>query len=117
MSLTLKEYQEQAHTTACYKGEWYPILALQEEVGELSGKLAKAQRGDYSIISDDLVPIDGQKVIYISDIKKEIGDILWQLNEFCTQHGWSMEEIARMNLDKLKSRFNRNLIQGNGDNR
>jgi hypothetical protein len=31
--------------------------------------------------------------------------------------GWSLEDVAQMNLDKLASRKERNVIDGNGDNR
>ncbi len=37
--------------------------------------------------------------------KKELGDLLWFIAEYCTAHGWKLEDIARMNIDKLKSRY------------
>lgn len=38
-------------------------------------------------------------------IKKELGDILWGIAEFCTANNWELEEIARMNINKLKERY------------
>lgn len=37
--------------------------------------------------------------------KKELGDLLWFVAEYCTAHGWELDEIMQMNIDKLKARF------------
>lgn len=37
--------------------------------------------------------------------KKELGDLLWFVAEYCTARGWELEEIMQMNIDKLKARF------------
>lgn len=37
--------------------------------------------------------------------KKEVGDLLWFIAEYCTAQGWKLEEIMQMNIDKLKARF------------
>ena len=36
---------------------------------------------------------------------KELGDLLWFIAEYCTANGWSMEDVAKMNIDKLKARY------------
>lgn len=38
-------------------------------------------------------------------IKKEVGDLLWFIAEYCTAMGWELEEVMQMNIDKLKARF------------
>lgn len=38
-------------------------------------------------------------------MKKELGDLLWFIAEYCTAHGWNLEEIMQMNIDKLKARY------------
>lgn len=38
-------------------------------------------------------------------IKKELGDLLWFIAEFCTANGWSMESVCEMNISKLKKRY------------
>ena len=126
--MELKNYQDEAHKFASYKDPLYPLLGLQEEVGELSGKFAKAMRGDYIIIdnseesisavySDKNKEAQKEKFMFTSDIQAEVGDILWMLSEICTQRGWNLNAIAENNIKKLQSRFNRNLINGEGDNR
>ena len=37
--------------------------------------------------------------------KKELGDLLWFVAEYCTAHGWNLESIMQMNIDKLKARY------------
>ena len=51
------------------------------------------------------------------DLQKEAGDILWQLAGLCSVMGWSLEDIAQQNLDKLADRQRRGKIDGEGDNR
>jgi hypothetical protein len=34
----------------------------------------------------------------------EAGDILWQLSGLCSVMGWSLEDVAKMNLEKLAKR-------------
>ena len=53
--------------------------------------------------------------------KKELGDLLWFIAEYCTGCGWSLDEIATLNIDKLKSRYpegfesDRSLHRAEGD--
>lgn len=38
-------------------------------------------------------------------LKKELGDLLWFIAEYCTANGWKMEDIMDMNIQKLKERY------------
>ena len=42
------------------------------------------------------------------------GDVLWQLAGVIRRLGYTMEEVAQMNLDKLRSRAERGKIDGDG---
>ena len=37
--------------------------------------------------------------------KKELGDLLWFVAEYCTAKGWELDEIMQMNIDKLRKRY------------
>lgn len=112
--MKLNDYQLQASQFAIYPGHEvpesfelappaiYPFLGLSEETGETMGKLAKVFRGDHESIDQEAIGF-------------ELGDVLWQLSECCRQVGLDLETVAKMNLDKLISRKNRNKIKGNGD--
>jgi NTP pyrophosphatase (non-canonical NTP hydrolase) len=85
----------------------YPTLGLVNEAGEFAGKIKKIFRdkgGEFS-------PEDKEA------LKGELGDVLWYLSQICTNLGFSLEEVAEANLDKLFSRLERGKIQGDGDNR
>ena len=38
-------------------------------------------------------------------IKKELGDLLWFIAEYCTAMGFDLDDILEMNINKLKSRY------------
>jgi NTP pyrophosphatase (non-canonical NTP hydrolase) len=85
----------------------YPTLGLVNEAGEFAGKIKKIFRdkgGEFS--QEDKEALKG-----------ELGDVLWYLTQICTNLGFSLEEVAEGNLDKLFSRLERGKIQGDGDNR
>jgi len=81
----------------------YAKDGLIGEVGELYGAYAKAQR--------DHKHLDTQYVA------KELGDVLWFVAALADDHGLNLDDIANTNLTKLKSRQERGVIQGSGDNR
>lgn len=125
--MTLNEYQNRAMDTcmpSC-KNYSYMMGNLIAEVGEFAGKVAKAQRKGNIIFEKDgdfwwnsEKEAVGDKCIELNqELMKEAGDILWQLCGLLSVMGWKAEDIAQMNLDKLASRKNRGVIDGNGDNR
>lgn len=48
---------------------------------------------------------------------QELGDVLWYLAMSADALGYSLSEIADMNLDKLRGRKERGTIGGSGDER
>jgi len=57
---------------------------------------------------------DGEKK---TEIAKEIGDVLWYCATLSHDIGFSLENIAQMNYEKLHSRQLRGKLHGSGDNR
>lgn len=109
----LNEYQEGAmltRTPETYREDKkiiYPTLGLTGEAGEVSDKVKKVLRdcnGDF----------DNEKR---KAIALEVGDCLWYCAALAKDLGYSLEEIAKMNLDKLADRERRNKIHGEGDER
>lgn len=37
--------------------------------------------------------------------KKEIGNLLWLITEYCIASGWKLEDICETNIDKLMARY------------
>lgn len=119
--LTLKEYQEKAMKTCLKESEnfGYMFLNLVGEVGEFASKVAKSIRKDIAYIGLNDLKYDKEDDALMNkeELKKEAGDVLWQLSGLCSVMGWSLNDIAQQNLDKLASRQQRNVINGEGDNR
>ena len=121
--MNLNEYQEKAMTTCMPSSEnfSYMFLNLVGEVGEFASKVAKhIRKGHYSIMDSNIA--NGNNIDDLQDcesalneLKKEAGDCLWQLSGLCTVMGWSLEDVAQMNLDKLSARKEAGTIDGNGD--
>ena len=51
------------------------------------------------------------------EIVKEIGDVLWYCATLARDLGYELDDVAQMNVDKLRSRMQRHIISGSGDNR
>lgn len=109
--MDFKEYQELAKKTAMYpkitEGVVYPMLGLAGEAGEVANKVKKIFRDDKGVITDSRK----------EEIKKELGDLLWYVAQVGTELDISLEDIASENIEKLKSRFGRGTVTGDGDNR
>ena len=110
--MNLDEYQNEAEETAIFPddlpefltvGQVYTVLGQAGESGEVEEKLKKAIRED-----------DPK---YIEEMRSEVGDVLWYLSQVCEEFGWSLEDIAEDNLDKLKDRQERGQLTGEGDDR
>ena len=86
----------------------YPALGLAGESGEVVDKVKKVLR-DYN--GDFTLP---EKRI---EIAKELGDVLWYCAAIADDLGYDFDMIAEINLDKIKSRKERGVIHGSGDER
>ena len=104
---TFDEYQQETMKTAVYDKDvavTYLALGLASEAGEVAGKVKKWVRGDTSYVDTD-------------DIAKELGDVLWYVSQMAETFNLSLGDIAQSNVDKLRSRMERDKIKGDGDNR
>jgi NTP pyrophosphatase (non-canonical NTP hydrolase) len=109
--MDLNYYQTCALETAVYPGQGanfaYPALGLVGEAGEVADKLKKVIRDNDGVLTD---PVRDA-------VAKELGDVLWYLAVVAYEMDYDLEEIARMNIDKLNSRKERGVLSGSGDNR
>lgn len=128
--MELNDYQNKAMSTCMdsSRNMSYMAMGLVSEVGEFMGKIAKAiRKGDVHIGSEsnesDLHYTIGFRADpdrcrgWEEDLKHELGDILWFAAGIAEVMGWTLEEVAQENIDKLASRQKRGVIDGNGDNR
>ncbi len=113
-TLTMNDYQADAAATMIYDYKViYPALGLVSEAGEVSDKIKK-------LIRDEGIKFDGTEHLtdkQRADIIFELGDVLWYISALSRDLGVSLNELAHMNLEKLRMRKARNKITGSGDHR
>lgn len=98
----------------------YMAEGMVGEMGEFMSKVAKGVRkGKMKVSSNNLVILAAkqERPEIKEGLKAELGDILWFVSGMADVMGWTLEEVAQANIDKLASRKERGVIQGDGDNR
>ena len=119
--MTATEYEQQAHRTiAGHAAEniSYLSFGLVAEVGEVADKIAKAvRRGEISIYNDEIIINRGSGEELTQNIAQELGDVLWFVAMLAQRLGYSLEDVMKLNLDKLDDRQARGVIIGDGDKR
>ena len=110
--MNFNEYQKKALKTALFPKKYrtiYPAIGLGNESGEVLGKIKKWLRGD-----DGNGPMSKERKLTLRD---ELGDVLWYLAVLARDLGLSLDEIAKLNIAKLKLRKEKGTLKGDGDKR
>ena len=109
--MTFADYQRGSRATAVYPDAGdnllYPTLGLCGEAGEVAEKVKKMVRDD----GGELTPQRREA------LAGELGDVLWYVAQLATEAGLELGEVAEGNLAKLRSRQERAVLQGSGDDR
>lgn len=117
---SLSEYQRKAFQSFKMAGnsqvdEAHLAFGLLAEAGEIATLYQKMYRGDPSYLDYDWdYHLKPEKVELL---KKELGDVLWHVSAMALLYGFTLEEIAEVNLQKLKDRAKKGTIRGDGDER
>ena len=93
--MTGNEYQMLAARTINEKlsliaKEYHALHGMVSEMGELHSIYQKAYQGHG---------------LNFEHMKKELGDLLWFIAEYCTVMNWELEEVMQLNIDKLLKRY------------
>ncbi len=93
--MTINEYQKLAERTINrdLSPETQAIHALHGMVGEI-GEI-------HSIYQKTFQGHEFNE----EELRKELGDLMWFIAEYCTAMGWDMEDVAEQNISKLKKRY------------
>lgn len=112
-NMKLNEYQEKAQETANYSRPnqflaiSYCSLGLTGEAGEVANKVKKIFRDDNGVCNPEK----------LRELMYEAGDCLWYIAILAKECGYTLEDVAQMNYEKLHSRAERGKIGGSGDHR
>lgn len=93
--MNMNEYQKLAARTinkdlVPYQQEHHALHGMIGEIGEIHSLYQKQYQGH---------------AIDTEHLKKELGDLLWFVAEYCTAFGWELNEVATLNIEKLKARY------------
>lgn len=93
--MRMNEYQKLAARTINRKNspadiEMHALHGMCSEIGELHSLYQKMYQG-HQFDKDHA--------------KKELGDLLWFIAEYCTACCIPLEDVAQTNIDKLKARY------------
>lgn len=107
--MKMNEYQELAMRTASNKNKTTQnyilnaALGLNGESGEIADAVKKSLFQGHDL--------------QIKELAKELGDVMWYVALGCKAIGYTMEEVAKMNIEKLKSRYPNGFSEENSINR
>lgn len=93
--MTGNEYQKLAARTVNKELEpnelgYHALHGMVGEIGEIHSIYQKAYQGH---------DLDEEH------LKKELGDLMWFVAEYCTSMGWNLEDVMLLNIEKLIARF------------
>lgn len=96
IDMTGNEYQKLASRTigqnmTTADQEFHALHGMVGEIGELHSIYQKRYQGHLETTDEHR--------------KKELGDLLWFIAEYCTACGWTLEEVMQLNIDKLFARY------------
>lgn len=127
MSITgFDGYQAFTRTTAIYPGCMegrpeallYTALGLTGEAGEVAEKLKKAiRKGSQEHPLEKLTPATVAYDDLRSDLVKELGDCMWYVARMADELGVTLADVVDANVEKLSSRKERKVLDGEGDDR
>lgn len=84
----------------------YLTLSLTEEAGEVAGKVKRAIRGDYALVTD-----------FVDNIVPEMGDVLYCWITLADTLGIDVETIIATTLKKYENRTQNDAWVGTGGDR
>lgn len=94
--MTGNEYQKLAAITIdddvlSFKGEEYHALhGMTKNIGEINSIYQKMYEG---------------RRFDESRMMEELGDLLWFIAEYCTSQNWDLENIMKLNIEKLRDLY------------
>ncbi len=104
--MEINEYQQLAKRTNIYPEDEFGLVCLALGVAGEAGEVADCMKKMYRDNQDLSEPT-----------MCELGDVLWYVSQLANSLGYSLDEVAEHNLNKLQSRHNRGVIGGSGDDR
>lgn len=123
--MDFETYHEAVHNTG-YPSNLamlYLVIKLNGEAGEVAEKVGKLLRGlpeiGPRVMGDEQMQIASGALERddCAAVLKELGDVLWYVDQIAWKLGSSLEFVAEANIAKIRGRRERGTIFGDGDDR
>lgn len=107
---TLDEYQQDAKSTcmASCDNITYLTMGMFAEAGEVADKIAKWVRKREAHVSGSFLVFNTSDLNVANakqrELIKEVGDVLWFVACLADHLGFTLQDVAEMNIEKLKER-------------
>jgi len=115
------QYQDFTATTDKAGSCLNTVLGLMGECGEIAEKVKKITRDVSSDYPHGIDTVDFSCYPFTDaerlELAKEVGDVLWYASRLAGRLGYRLGDIMRLNVEKLSSRKDRDVLHGSGDNR
>ena len=94
--MELNEYQIEAHKTAAvFDGPDIRLLCYALSLGGEAGEISNLIGGHIFRLQD----------LNKDQLKLDLGDALWYIAELSTACGFSLDDIAQANIEKLRTKY------------
>ena len=127
--MNFDDYKEFTHETAIYPMSVEDVeeisqktyledfanwLALSYVIGKLNGEAGELAELQFKALRDEACQISPERK---EAMRKELGDVLYYVARIAVHLDVSLDAIAVENMEKLRDRKDRGVLQGSGDNR
>lgn len=103
----LNDYQEKALRTWNFNKDYHSrltnvALGLSGEAGEVADAVKKAVYHGHGFTD---IPQEETKSVSVHELAKELGDIMYYVSVGAHELGYTLQEIAEININKLAKRY------------
>ena len=76
-----------------------------DETKDMQADVGLGLTGEAGEVADIIKKhLSGSKELDLTHLKEELGDVLWYIAEACDCFGFTLEDVAKFNIEKLKKR-------------
>lgn len=123
--MNFDEYAGFTHETAIYPQSWDDIedvpkwalaewVGLSYVIGKLNGEAGELAELHFKALRDEACMLTAERKALM---RKELGDVLYYVARIAIHLGVSFDDIAVENMEKLRARKTRGVLQGSGSDR
>ena len=110
---------KETYSPDCEDHVLYNMVGVGGEAGEIVNMAQKAMRGDFEakLLSRLNLSVESLEFEQRKKLIEEMGGLYYFFTALCWKLDIGVEDVRRINAEKLRSRLERGTIRGDGDER